>query len=129
VYVPDALLQMLAQLIESGIREPWLFYGASDLPPHQSSVGYKWRRACRAAGVSGVTLHDLRHFFASRLIASGRDVVTVQRAMGHRKATTTFDTYAHLWPTAEDKTRAGAASMMTQVLDPGVGNVWASEGS
>jgi Phage integrase family len=68
-----------------------------------------------------MTLHDLRHFFASGLIASGCDVVTVQRAMGHRKATTTFGTYAHLWPTAEDKTRAGAASMMLQVIDPGVG--------
>jgi len=30
-----------------------------------------------------VRLHDLRHFYASGLIAAGCDVVTVQRAMGH----------------------------------------------
>jgi hypothetical protein len=30
--------------------------------------------------------------------------VTVQRALGHAKATT-LDTYSHLWPTAEDRTR------------------------
>jgi integrase len=117
VYVPDELLQMLSQLIASGIRHLWLFSGASDLPPHQNTIGYRWRRACGDAGVSGVALHDLRHYFASGLIASGCDVVTVQRAMGHRKATTTFDTYSHLWPTAVDKTRAGAAAMMAEVFE------------
>jgi integrase len=38
--------------------------------------------------------------------------VTVQRALGHAKATTTLNTYAHLWPTAEDRTRAAAADLM-----------------
>jgi integrase len=59
-----------------------------------------------------MTLHDLRHFYASGLIAAGCDVVTVQRALGHASATTTLRTYAHLWPTAEDRTRAAAAHLM-----------------
>lgn len=41
--------------------------------------GAKWQRQ---AGITGVTLHDLRHFFASGLTAGGCDVVTVQRALG-----------------------------------------------
>jgi hypothetical protein len=82
----------------------------------QVSVGNGWRQACRDAGVSAVPLDDLRHYFASGLIAPGCDVVTVQRAMGHRKATT-IDTYSHLWPTAEDKLRAGAASMVAEVSE------------
>ena len=61
-------------------------------------------------------MHDLRHFYASGLIAAGCDVVTVQRALGHAKATTTLNTYAHLWPTAEDRTRTAAQSMLTTVL-------------
>ena len=61
-------------------------------------------------------LHELRHYFASGLIAAGCDVVTVQRAMGHASATTTLNTYAHLWPTAEDKTRAAASGMAAAVL-------------
>ncbi|WP_416403468.1 tyrosine-type recombinase/integrase [Arthrobacter sp. LFS091] len=61
-------------------------------------------------------LHDLRHFYASGLIAAGCDVVTVQRALGHAKATTTLDTYSHLWPTAEDKTRAAAAGLLEEAL-------------
>lgn len=61
-------------------------------------------------------LHELRHYFASGLIAVGCDVVTVQRAMGHACATTTLNTYAHLWPSAEDKTRAAASGMAQAVL-------------
>ena len=64
-----------------------------------------------------VKLHDLRHFYASGLIAAGCDVVTVQRALGHASATVTLNTYAHLWPTAEDRTRTAAASMLAETLE------------
>jgi site-specific recombinase XerD len=43
-----------------------------------------------------VTSAGSRHCNASALIAAGCDVVTVQRALGHSKATTTLDTYSHL---------------------------------
>jgi integrase len=58
-----------------------------------------------------VKLHDLLHFYASGLIASGCDVVTVQRALGHASATTTLNTYSHLWPTAENRTRRAAEKL------------------
>jgi integrase len=66
----------------------------------------------RDAGLKDIKLHDLRHFYASGLIAQGCDVVTVQRALGHATATTTLNTYSHLWPTAEDRTRKAAQAMM-----------------
>ena len=62
-----------------------------------------------------VTLHTLRHTFASNLIASGCDVVTVQRALGHAQPSITLNTYSHLWPSAEDKTRAATAGFMGSV--------------
>ena len=39
-------------------------------------------------------LHELRHFYASGLINAGCDVVTVQRAMGHKSATVTLNAVA-----------------------------------
>jgi hypothetical protein len=48
-------------------------------------------------------------------------VVTVQRSLGHAKATTTLNTYAHLWPTAEDRTRKAAESIMSASLGPPAG--------
>lgn len=63
-----------------------------------------------------MTLHDLRHFYASRLITAACDVVTVQRALGHFKATTTLTTSAHLWPSAEERTRSAAANLRASAL-------------
>lgn len=118
VFLAGGLVELLsvhaATVSEAAPR--WLFLGEGTDPPHQNTIGYWWRKTCRVAGVEGVTLHDLRHFFASGLIAAGCDVVTVQKALGHAKATTTLNTYAHLWPTAEDKTRKAAEAMLAETL-------------
>ena len=83
---------------------------------HDNAVTWRWRATRKAAGLSWVRLHDLRHFYASGLIADGCSVVTVQRALGHSTATTTLSTYAHLWPTAEDQTRKAAAGLMRAAM-------------
>ena len=51
------------------------------------------------------------------LFTAGCDEVTVQRALGHAKATTTLDIYSHLWPTAEDRVRYAAQGMLDEALD------------
>ena len=123
VYLADGLLELLSEHIgrhrlrDGGSR--WVFEATAGLPPHQNTVGHQWRKACRRAQVTDLTLHDLRHFYASGLIAAGCDVVTVQRALGHAKATTTLNTYAHLWPTAEDRTRTAASGLFADATaDP-----------
>ncbi|RKT78679.1 site-specific recombinase XerD [Terracoccus luteus] len=115
VFIPDSLTSMLLQLVDAKGRTEWLFADDGENPPHQNTVGHWWRTACKRAGVS-YRLHDLRHFYASGLIAAGCDVVTVQRALGHSKATTTLDRYSHLWPTAEDRTRKAAAELLADSL-------------
>ncbi len=64
-----------------------------------------------------MTIHTLRHTFASNLIASGCDVFTVQRALGHAQPPITLNTYSHLWPSAEDKTRTATADFMRSVTE------------
>jgi integrase len=122
----DELLTMLAEHLRTTTplgTQQWLFSGPYDEPPHQNTVGYWWRLAKRRAGVDGIRLHDLRHFYASGLIASGLDVVTVQRSLGHARATTTLNTYSHLWPTAEERTRTAASELMRSVLAVPTGSV------
>jgi integrase len=64
--------------------------------------------------VSHADLQLCDDFYASGLIAAGCDVATVQRALGHASATTTLNTYSHLWPTAEDRTRSAAEGLLEQ---------------
>lgn len=123
VYLPDELLQILAQRVqEHGTVGPeqWLFWGqhTPGQPPSDGTVQTWWNRTVRDAGLKGrkLTLHCTRHYYASALIASGCDVVTVQRAMGHSSASITLNTYSHLWPTAEDRTRQAAGSVLSEAL-------------
>lgn len=118
IYLPDELVTILSEHVRvhtpDGDPNRWLF-DEGGRPWHDNLVDYRWRSTRSDAGVS-FKLHDLRHYFASGLIAASCDVVTVQRAMGHASATTTLNTYAHLWPTAEDKTRSAASGLASAVL-------------
>jgi integrase len=62
---------------------------------------------------SGFRYHDLRHFFASLLIASGADVKTVQARLRHASAKTTLDTYGHIWPDRDESTRVAVDAVIT----------------
>jgi integrase len=57
-----------------------------------------WRPAVRRAGLSEVTMHSLRHFYASLSIRHGESVKTLQARLGHASAAETLDTYSHIWP-------------------------------
>jgi integrase len=63
---------------------------------------------------AGFRFHDLRHYFASLLIASGLDVKTVQARMRHASAKTTLDTYSHLWPDRDESSRAAVAAVYAE---------------
>ena len=62
----------------------------------------------------GFTFHDLRHYLASPLIASGADIKTVQARMRHTSARTTLDTYGHLWPDADESTRSAIGAVIAE---------------
>jgi len=101
VFAAEELLTDLARHVSDiGVTgdKHWLFAGLA--APTRSAVNSRWVKTIAAAGVRPFTLRDLRHFYASGLIAAGCDVVTVQRALGHSSASITLSTYSHLWPDA-----------------------------
>lgn len=72
----------------------------------RQTVSEVWRRAARPLGIPlGDGFHQLRHFYASTLIAAGESVKMVQDRLGHASSAITLDTYSHLWPTDDDRTR------------------------
>lgn len=119
IYVPSELTAALsAHVAKEGITDPaaQMFRTPLGRLWQRNNAGEEWRRIREAVGLPAeVTLHTLRHTFASNLIASGCDVVTVQRALGHAQPSITLNTYSHLWPSAEDKTRTATAGFMASV--------------
>jgi integrase len=120
VYLPDELVTVLSEHVAAHLVEvtdlTQGLFKVGDEPMYDNAITWRWRATRAAAQLRHVRLHDLRHFYASGLIAAGCDVVTVQRALGHATATTTLNTYSHLWPTAEDRTRKAASGLMRQAM-------------
>ena len=80
----------------------------------------RWDRACKLAAVPTTPRpYDLRHSFASLLLAEGRSVHYVARRLGH-SPTLTLSTYGHLFAEYENADRIDAEREIAQargVLD------------
>jgi integrase len=76
--------------------------------PIRTVFGRMWRKAA-----PGVHFHELRHYYASLLIRHGESVKVVQSRLGHASASETLDTYSHLWPDSDDRTRTAVDSVLS----------------
>jgi integrase len=87
------------------------------LPPWALERAVRRARATVDGLPDGFRFHDLRHYLASLLIAAGADVKVVQTRLRHASATTTLNTYAHMWPDADESTRAAVADVLAARAD------------
>jgi integrase len=98
----QVVIDELAAHLAAYPSDEWLFVDELGRP-----VTYRrWNRAWKAVDPGELTTHDLRHFYASALIAGGASVKQVQAVLGHSSAVITLRVYSHLWPGDEDRTRS-----------------------
>jgi integrase/recombinase XerD len=86
---------------------PWLFPGNVPGQPITDGAVYEaCEKACQAAGLEKhVTVHTLRHSFATHLLEAGTDLRTIQILLGHRSLNTTAR-YLHVATAALQSTRS-----------------------
>ena len=73
---------------------------------YQSTDNLAKRRflpALSRAGIDKIRFHDLRHTYASLLLANGAPMKYVQHQLGHSSITMTMNLYTHLLPEVNDK--------------------------
>jgi len=58
----------------------------------------RFKRVLRKAGIRDIRYHDLRHTYASQLLAQGEPVTYVSQQLGHANPQITFKVYAHWIP-------------------------------
>jgi integrase len=100
--------------LEAGDGAPvWIFtHDAGATPWRPDYPSRRFRLLCRTLGLTGVRLHDLRHFVATQLLASGIPVKVVSERLGHRQVATTADRYGAYVPAAD----VTAAETMARIL-------------
>jgi integrase len=86
--------QLLVEM-RAGSHSAWVF-------PNRKGDGFltdikkSWHSICKAAGITGVRLHDLRHTYASVLASAGLSFPVIGALLGHTQPGTTAR-YAHLF--------------------------------
>ena len=118
IHVRRQLVRIKGQLIEqtpkseSGVRDvpidaellPILRAACRLLHPRArlvcaapETINHRWRRLQLEEGIEQpYRLHDLRHTYATRLVAAGARLAVVQYALGHSSIKLTVDTYTHI---------------------------------
>ena len=113
IKIPNALLEILNQHKQRqqhfckthGLDWSEDYFICGMLKPlRDSTIDNKNRRFANLANLPHIRIHDFRHSHASLLINEGVNVLDISKRLGHKDAHETLRTYAHLFPSEEEKT-------------------------
>ena len=95
---PMAVKALVEWKLASGGKDNGLIFPNDVGEPmnYSNMVQRHYRKALQDAGIPQIRFHDLRHTYASLLLAQGENIKYVQTQLGHSSPTVTLNVYAHL---------------------------------
>lgn len=99
IKVNDALLDVLKDLKNARCgKDNDLIFTTNNVIPSTVAINKALRRRLTSLGIikRGFHFHSLRHSHVAFLIAQGIDLFAISKRLGHKKLSTTTDTYAYL---------------------------------
>ncbi len=121
--LPDILLVDIARLLEVHRQFPYektdyLIQDGFGNPLGGQALSSRLVRLEKEKHLPHVTLHGLRHTYASLLHASGVDMAQISAELGHSNLTTTQNIYTHILKTPSQSSR-GIASTINKITENG----------
>jgi site-specific recombinase XerD len=121
VPLPEVLLDQLRDHWRVHRPTNWLFPGRNGHPVHVATLQRACQIARRVAGLPArVTIHTLRHCYATHLLEAGTDLPTLQGLLGHSDIGTTMR-YIHLRSDRLPQVRSPLEWLGTSGIAPGHG--------
>jgi len=97
VPVSGVVLGAIANYMEQHpTTSPYLFASAEGRPLDNCAFERTMRRACVELKIEPITPHQLRHFFATRMLERGAKLEIVSYMLGHSSVGITADVYRHI---------------------------------
>ena len=95
---PLLVKELLSWKLASGGRGDDLVFASDDGTPMicHNMKNRHFFPALKIAGITAIRFHDLRHTFASLLLAQGENIKYIQTQLGHSSPTVTLNVYSHL---------------------------------
>jgi integrase len=97
-------------------EEGWVFTRADESPWEPGAFSLRFARLVKNSKLPHISFHGLRHSFSTMALASGVDLQTVSRALGHESSAITSRIYAH----AVESLQQEAASKINDHLSEAV---------
>ena len=107
VPLPKAMIDMLRAYYMMYKPKYWLFEGHEEGRQYsESSIQHVFEQAVRKSGIKkDITLHSLRHSYATHLLENGVDLRFIQELLGHRSSKTT-EIYTHVTEKSIEKIKS-----------------------
>ncbi len=110
--VPDAIMEEVIarkalndfrkeRMGEAYIDQDYISCGENGLPHATASFNTALTKLCRRAGLPHLTVHSLRHMYASILTEQGVPLIKVSALLGHSSLNTTFEYYCEVMDETE----------------------------
>lgn len=113
----ESAIEVLNEL-DTRSRYPHLFVNKQTGRPY-TTITKVWQRLRSKAGLKYLTIHMVRHLFASFLVNSGRTLYEVQQILGHSDPKVTMR-YAHLSTKALQEAANSASAKIKKAMQPKV---------
>ena len=121
--VPDFVLDDIKRLIDEHHSKEfevsdYLVQDGFGQPMTPSALTQRVLRIEQEAGLPNVSLHDLRHTFASMLNNANIDIAMISRELGHSNISTTLNIYTHVFGNVADASRSIAENLNSEFSAP-----------
>jgi integrase len=106
-----------------GYQESGLVFTRLDGSPiHPERFSSWFRQHVRAAGLPRIRLHDVRHSYATAVLAAGVPAKVVSERLGHSAIAITMDTYSHVLPGLDELAAGTVARLILGGEGPAAGD-------